>query len=110
MNEATNSIDYISFDLDDYATSKQKPVVKRIDAIKDKYLEFYTTTLPNRKTPIIAVYNKVSQEVIGEIKWYPPFRQYCFFPEDETVYHDGCMNKIVECITYLKKEQEARKS
>ncbi|OHE41489.1 MAG: hypothetical protein A2Y16_05465 [Tenericutes bacterium GWF2_57_13] len=104
MNDTTQrDIEFISVDLEDYATSnRQKPVARLIDTIKDKFIEFYSVTLPNRKTPIIAVYNKLSQEVIGEIKWYPPFRQYSFFPEDETVYHDGCLEKILECIKYLK--------
>ena len=103
-------IEFISIDLNEFETStRKKPVARRVEGIKDKYIEFYSVMLPNRKTPIVAVYNKISKEVIGEIRWYPPWRQFCFFPEDETVYHDGCLIKINECIAYLKKFQEVSK-
>jgi hypothetical protein len=70
--------------------------------INDKYLQFIKIKDLNRKTPIVRVKNKTNGFFLGEIKWYSAWRDYCFFPAENCVFHDGCLNKIVECINYLK--------
>jgi hypothetical protein len=33
-------------------------------------------------------------EAIAEIKWYPGWRRYCFFPFDGTLYEQDCLRDI----------------
>jgi hypothetical protein len=50
------------------------------------------------KTKVYGVFNKRADAVIGVVKWYPHWRQYCFFPEPDTVFSVGCMNDINDFI------------
>lgn len=43
---------------------------------------------------------------LGCIKWYGPWRRYCFFPVAGTVYSSGCLKDISE---FIKREMKARK-
>lgn len=46
--------------------------------------------------------------IIGYIKWHGPWRQYCFFTDDDTIILSrGCMKTINDFITKL---MEARKN
>jgi hypothetical protein len=51
-----------------------------------------------------------SDQSLGQVKWYGPWRQYCFFPGADTVFNVGCMNDICNFIGQLmadrKKEKE----
>jgi len=57
------------------------------------------------KTNVYAVYNKKSGVLLGIIKWYGSWRQYCFFPFDDTIYSRGCMNDINNYINKLMKNR-----
>jgi hypothetical protein len=76
-----------------------------------KYIDFdLVQILP--KTSIWAVRNTTSKLIIGYIKWYPGWRQYCFFPNSETVFSLGCLHDINEFIitaTMLKNEDKCKK-
>ena len=47
---------------------------------------------------------------LGVIKWFPKWRQYCFFPEEETVFSIGCMNDIVDFINQLNEERKSNET
>src|SRR4030042_2753583 len=51
-------------------------------------------------TGVWLLYSK-SAEGLGFIKWYAPWRQYCFFPEPETIWSKGCLKEINKYITQL---------
>ena len=70
-----------------------------------EYIRFDETT-PKPKTKVYSVVNKKSGYRIGEIKWHGPWRQYCLFPEDETIFNNGCMHDIIEFITKLMEERK----
>lgn len=38
---------------------------------------------------------------LGVLKWYVSWRQYCFFPQPETVFNKGCLEDINHFITQL---------
>jgi len=67
--------------------------------MEDKFIEFNLVqqlgTLKKPKTGVYAVRNIKSQQIIGWIKWYSHWRQYCFFPEPETVYSKGCLKDTI---------------
>lgn len=58
------------------------------------------------KTKVIAVVNKKSGFRIGTIKWYGPWRQYCLFPDDATIFNKDCMEYIIDFINTLMKERK----
>ncbi len=60
----------------------------------------------NPKTSIYAVQNLKSNRMIGLIKWYGPWRQYCFFPDRDTIFNMDCMRYIID---YIKELMDARK-
>lgn len=49
------------------------------------------------KTKKFEVRSKTSDVLLGVIKWHGAWRQYCFFPEGETVFSVGCM----ECLNFF---------
>ena len=55
------------------------------------------------KTSVYSVISKSSNCELGEVKWHPGWRHYCFFPttEYETVYSDRCLKEISNFITGL---------
>lgn len=59
-----------------------------------KYIQFDLVE-QKPKTSVWAVRNIKSQSIIGYIKWYCAWRQYCFFPETETLYSAGCLQDII---------------
>lgn len=64
------------------------------------------------KTNVYDVINKNSGFKLGYIKWYPQWRQYCFFPVIYllTVFSSGCLKDIKNFIDDLmEKRKEGKK-
>jgi hypothetical protein len=70
-----------------------------------KYLTFVKTDTPNRKTSIWECKNSKSNTTLGIVKWYPSWRQYCYFPIIEAVYSSGCLDDISNFMNQLKEEK-----
>jgi len=66
-----------------------------------EYLEF---SLIERKpkTKVIGVWSKTNPVSLGVIRWFPGWRQYCFFPQEGTVYSVECLNDIITHIRGLR--------
>ena len=60
-----------------------------------------------RKTYVVAVINRTADRAIGRIKWYNPWRQYCFLPEPETIFNTACMKDIVGATAALNASHKA---
>jgi len=58
------------------------------------------------KTKVFNVKNKNSSVILGIIKWFSSWRQYCFFPSEETIFSYGCMNEVIDFIQELMKERK----
>ena len=71
-----------------------------------QFVEFEKKT----KTRVIAVKNIHHQEVIGIIKWFGRWRQYCFFPSTETVWNINCLNDVNSVIIMLADERKKKKA
>lgn len=71
---------------------------------KGKWIHIRPNATTN-KTGLWRIYAD-SGEIIGEIKWYGPFRKYSFFPYPQTVYEQDCLKEITNFIVFL---MEARK-
>lgn len=53
------------------------------------------------KTEIHSVNSRSSGAILGVIKWYGAWRQYCFFPANDTIFNRGCMEDINDYITMM---------
>ena len=69
--------------------------------VKYKYIHFVVIK-ELKKTKIYGCYNNNSSEKLGEVKWYGPWRQYCYFPTVQAIYSTGCLNDINDFINKLK--------
>lgn len=52
------------------------------------------------KTSVFAVESKHDDQ-LGIVKWYAPWRQYTFFPEDGCVFSKGCLEDVNDFIGRL---------
>ena len=59
------------------------------------------------KTKQFAVKNKTSGFILGYVKWYAPWRKYCFFiNQADLVFDAGCLTDITDFIGELMIERE----
>ena len=72
---------------------------------KSKYLEFDKAG-DTGKTEIWNVISKSNHFILGQIKWYPGWRQYCFFPSPNSVFNIDCMRDIMRVIRDLMDERK----
>lgn len=73
------------------------------------YLDFeriYVT--PVTKTQIWAVRPRNSGQVLGFVKWFGRWRQYCFFPQPDTIWNRDCMGEVMGLIRRLMEERRGR--
>ena len=84
-------------------------IAKRIQdphapTLKSEYMEAF----PIEKKPQTWVYGVVSHRwgvKLGLVKWYAPWRQYCFFPHNNTVWAKNCLTEVNEFIEGLMNER-----
>lgn len=58
------------------------------------------------KTLVYQVINKQYNLVLGYIKWYGAWRQYCFFPLSDTLYHVGCLEELINFIEKINNDHK----
>jgi hypothetical protein len=59
---------------------------------------------PRKKTQLYSVRKDSSTglaEHLGLIKWNGAWRQYCFFPDLETLWSSGCLQGIIDFLTEI---------
>jgi len=72
-----------------------------------KYLRF-DIVQETAKTKVIFIININHDEVIGEIKWYSAWRQYCFLPNHSTVWNIDCLNAVNLVIIELMNDRKPK--
>jgi hypothetical protein len=80
--------------------------------METKYLRFIMWVgeyAPGRKTHTFNVESKSSRAILGLIKWYGPWRQYCFYPEGKTIFNVTCMGDISNFIRQLMEERKEKR-
>jgi len=60
------------------------------------------------KTQIWDCCNKSIEVGLGRIKWHGSWRQYCFFPTEDTLFSQGCLKDIVHFIGQLMDERKPK--
>lgn len=74
-----------------------------------KYLIFMQTDSSGLKTQIWECRNKNSNDLLGIVKWFSNWRQYCYFTVVNAVYSTGCMDDINHFINQLMEERKKNK-
>jgi len=69
--------------------------------MESKYIKFVKVG-QRPKTAIWQVKNKKSDFTLGVIEWYPPWRQYTFTPDLDTIFNDSCLIDIAQFMTEAK--------
>lgn len=75
-----------------------------------KYFCIYEYIIKNQKTPILRIFSKNGiSSFLGEIKWYGAWRKFCFFPHDNTIWDNKCLNDLTEFLkNYNRKWKESK--
>ena len=63
--------------------------------------------LAKPKTKVYHIFSESSDELIGTIKWFANWRQYCFYPEPNTIWNRGC---LIDINSFLKELMDERKT
>jgi hypothetical protein len=53
---------------------------------------------PSGKTRRWNVTSREGGGLIGAVQWHAPWRKYCFFPRDQTVFEEDCLRDIAKFI------------
>jgi hypothetical protein len=69
------------------------------------YLQFYEGLSSSGKTKVVVIYSR-DVELLGRIKWMGRWRQYGFFPEQDTVWNPVCLAEVMEEIERLRVERK----
>jgi hypothetical protein len=67
----------------------------------------FTETGDTGKTKVFDVTNG-SAHILGKVKWFAPWRRYCFFPNADCVFDMNCLNVIIDHIDELMAERKIR--
>lgn len=76
-----------------------------LDHVDYEYIPFVKQA-DKPKTSVWKCVSKSHGDVLGLVKWYGSWRQYCFFPVGSTVFNIGCMADISD---FIQKAEAARK-
>jgi len=74
----------------------------------EKYIEFCELGRWESKTRIVGIYSRSSGALLGEIRWYPHWRQYVFAPRD-SIWNKDCLNLVLAKIDEMMLERKETK-
>ena len=69
------------------------------------HLRFIKLELGGRKTFVWHVESAYDGSLLGDIKWYAPWRQYVLMPFDGCVWSHDCLSEVSEFIKLHKKDR-----
>lgn len=67
----------------------------------NKYITIIEKVVSGRKTPIFILMSNYSESEIAQIRWFPKWRKYCFYPNSDTVYDEKCLKTIQSFLHFL---------
>lgn len=65
-----------------------------------KYI-YFIKIKESPKTSVWYCHSQSSNSILGMVKWYSPWIQYCFFPESNTIFNLGCLKDVDDFIRQL---------
>lgn len=69
------------------------------------FIKFTETAPPSDKTKRWMISNQSGSVLLGVVKWYAPWRRYCYFPLQDIVLDAACLGDIV---TFIEHEMSKR--
>lgn len=66
-----------------------------------KYLWAHRSDIQGQKTCTWTITGR-SGGVLGLVKWYSPWRQYCFYPNALTTFSTGCLEDLKDFLAHCK--------
>ncbi len=76
--------------------------------ISKTYIAFYIKE-HKEKTLVWGCYSTMGGTELAEIKWYPAWRKYCFFPVANTIFDKDCLEDILRFIDQANAEHRAKR-
>lgn len=61
------------------------------------------------KTTVWRIESIENGVILGYVKWFPNWRKYAFFPEEDTVYEQDCLKDIANFIEIQMKCRKDKK-
>jgi len=77
---------------------------------ESKYVLFVVGEKGRRRTEVWKIISKSNNDLLGELRWHAPWRQYCFYPATYTVWSIGCLEDVLAFIMGMKTRREVRNS
>jgi len=79
-----------------------------LDGVK-KYEYFYVEERPAPKGRKCRYYNVQARHggLLGQIRWHGPWRQFCLFVDDPTVWSAGCLRDVQDAIAWATRRHKS---
>jgi hypothetical protein len=74
-----------------------------------KYIIIKLVSIGDR-TNKYQVVSKNNNILLGDIKWYGPWRKYCFFPSNDTIFETQCLSDIIHSLNRIQIDYKERKN
>jgi len=75
-----------------------------LDSIAGEFMQFVALPQGPMRTPAYSIVSRREQRELGQVRFYPRWRAFAFFPHPLAVYSSGCLL----CINRLIAEEKAR--
>ena len=75
--------------------------------METEYLKFCFSHTTG-KTDVWSVVSKKHDDVLGEIKWHGAWRQYAFFPNENTIWNRECLADVMNFISMLMETRKTK--
>ncbi len=69
-----------------------------------EFIEFLEFAAKPKTKVWQCVSTKKHRAVLGGVQWYGPWRQYCFFPSNDTIFNEQCLDDIAEFLHNVNTE------
>lgn len=64
-----------------------------------KYKYFTIMQLPDERfnaKPVYRIFNNKSEDEIGALSWYKPWKQYVFSTDKDSVFNASCLKDVID--------------
>jgi len=69
-------------------------------SVEYEYINFKLAA-EGKKTNVYHCHSNRNESILGFVRWYGAWRQYCFYPEPETIFNKGCLNDNYYLTLYI---------
>lgn len=72
----------------------------------NRYLNFTSSSNESGKTEVAIITNVITGTELGQIRWYGPWRKYCFYPKSDIVFDVGCLGEVIDQIQIMMEKRK----